>query len=163
MKQQLLEEVIVLLDNDFCLTSHCISAALENHLVSNSECSLVLGEHSARWFLLDLLQNCFNVRYSAGLLHRWSDEALKLITVHNGLNRGELKVELFDEVTSFDDESNVLVAQNLLCRQARNVDPWPVRSNHLTQEVKLIVAPVSLERSLLVLAHNFVDDVSTVE
>ena len=35
VKKQLLEEVIVLLDDDFCLTPHRSSTALEYHLISD--------------------------------------------------------------------------------------------------------------------------------
>ena len=90
VKKQLLEEVIVSLYDDLCLTSHRCSTALENHLVSDRECSLVLGKHSARWLLLDLFQNRLYVGDSTRLLHRWSDEALELISVNDVFNIREL-------------------------------------------------------------------------
>ena len=110
VKKQLLEEVVVLLDDDFSLTSHCRSTTFENHLISDRECPLVLGKHSARWLLLNLFQNRLYVRDSPRLLHRRSDKALELIAVHNGFNLGELKIELLNEVSSFDDESYIFVA-----------------------------------------------------
>ena len=55
------------------------------------------------------------------------------MAVHDWINLGELKVEFFYEVSSFDDESNVFVTQNLLGGQAWYEDSRPVRSDYLTK------------------------------
>ena len=162
MKEQFLEEVIVCLDDDFGLPSHGRSTSFEDHLIIDLESPLVLREHSAWWLLLDAFQDVFDVGDLTRLLDGRPYEALELMSIDNWLDLRELEVELFDEVASLNDEADVFVAQDFLGGQARDVYAWPVGSDYLAEEVKLIVAAIALEVPFLVLAHHFIDDISAV-
>ena len=112
--------------------------------------------------MLDFLQYRLDVRDFARLFNRWSNEALKLVSVDDCFVLGELQVEFLDEISSFDNEANIFVTEYFLRGKTWNIDPRPVRTNDLPQQIELVKPSVSFKHALAVLSNYLVYDVFTI-
>ena len=67
--------------------------------------------------------------------------------------------EMVEHVLPLLDEVGVEVSRSLLFWNRRNEETWPVLDKFYSQLVELVVSSLNVERSVLVVTYNVVDDV----
>lgn len=136
VKQELLQEFVKLRQGSVSLNPTCGRAVSINRLVVNFKDGLVLCKDAARRLLLNVFEKLLDVWHLT--CEKWAlrtgpHEVLELVALDQEWDLRQLQNEPLKVEASFDDKSDIFVANKFLGWRAWDVNTRPVSDDDLSE------------------------------